>query len=672
MRMSLDLHSPITERPHRARRRLHVDDKLALALVATAALLRIVLIALGWPHLNSDEAVVGLMARHIAHGDARPLFIWGVHYEGPFEAYIAAAFFAIFGSSTFLLHLSNQTLVIAFLIVMYVLTRAAFGRFVAVLTLLWLGFGSSFALHREIITVGGYQEMLLLGALMLLGAWDRLRRPEPAPENRRERWRCLATYVGIGCCVGLGLWSSLLIAPLVILTVLALALSRRKEFARGGALALAIATVVSALPYVAYQVTRQLPALTEAGHISHPDLAPHALATQTLTTLAVGLPTLLGSPHVCAGTHGGVSDSLACTSGNLLFSLAVLAVLGLVAWGCVVAVWRWLRASVRADANVAHIRRPGVYPRSVSRAIWSLGEERTAAEAARRARWWVRVILLGVVAASLAGYIPSPDAVAHPMASARYLLPILLATPIVIEALARGAAPLLRALPRPLPASVAPSNIRQANAARTSGRIASVLRPFMAEAAPASFERTPMTRRVSSRLAALGLCLVVALALANTVGTLADANGPDGGGAPPPSDQTLMTFLRAHNIRAFYSDYWTCYRLSFESDEQLHCAVRGQNGDRGLELINNHYPPYIAVLAQQPRPAYILPACTATDTNFNQEAATQRLPYRGYRRVLVAGYAVYYFPGAHDSRESARVAQTCPSGGYADGGTSRP
>ncbi|HKV85147.1 MAG TPA: hypothetical protein VJN88_11355 [Ktedonobacterales bacterium] len=635
--MSLDLHSPITERPRRARRRLRVDDKLALALLVAAALLRIALIALGWPHLNSDEAVVGLMARHIAHDGAHPLFIWGVHYEGPFEAYIAALFFAIFGSSTFLLHLSNQALVIAFLIVMYQLTRVAFGRFVAVLTLLWLGFGSSFALHREIITVGGYQEMLLLGALMLLGAWDRLRLPEPAPRNRRERWRSLATYAGIGCCVGLGLWSSLLIAPLVILTVIALALSRRKEFARGGALALAIATVVSALPYVAYQVTRQLPALTEAGHISHPNLAPHALATQTFTTLAVGLPTLLGSPHVCAGTHGGVSDSLACTSGNLLFSLAVLAVLGLIAWGCVVDAWRWLRASARADANVAHIRRPGVYLRSVSRAIWSLGEQRTADEAVRRARWWVRLILLGVVAASLAGYVPSPDAVAHPMSSARYLLPILLATPIVIEALARGAAPFTRALPHSL-----------------------------------AMTFTPMARRASTNVAALGLCLVVALALANTVGTLADANGPDGGGTPPPSDQTLMTFLRAHHIQAFYADYWTCYRLSFESDEQLHCAVRGQNGDRGLELINNHYPPYIAVLAQQPSPAYILPACTATDTNFKQEAATQRLPYRGYRRVLVGGYAVYYYPGAHDTRDSARVTQTCPGGGYADGGTSRP
>ncbi|MGH2486807.1 MAG: hypothetical protein ACRDHE_12425, partial [Ktedonobacterales bacterium] len=103
MRKSLDLHSPSMERPRRAGRRLHADGKLALALVVSAALLRIALIALGWPHLNSDEAVVGLMARHIAQNGAHPLFIWGVHYEGPFEAYIAAIFFAVFGSSTFLL-----------------------------------------------------------------------------------------------------------------------------------------------------------------------------------------------------------------------------------------------------------------------------------------------------------------------------------------------------------------------------------------------------------------------------------------------------------------------------------------------------------------------------------------------------------------------------------------
>ena len=604
MRIGLDLVSLRSPRPPGLRRPLHLDEKLALALLVLAAFFRIALIGLGWPHLNSDEAVVGLMARHIAHEGARPLFIWGVHYEGPFEAYIAAPFFALFGSSTLLLHLSNQFLVIAFLIVMYALSRAVCGNLVAALTALWLGFGSSFALRRELVTVGGYQEVLLLSALLLLLAWSRLRRPEALPRDRRDWMRCLATYAGMGCCVGLGVWSSLLIAPLVLLTLLALAVSRRRELARGGAVVLVLAALLSALPYLSYQITHEFPALTEARRISHPDLAAPALAAQTFSTLAVGLPTLFGSPVVCAGPNGGAGGSAVCAGGNLLFSLAVLGLFAVVAWRCLLSVW----AVSRTGAS------------SALRAVRSLGEERSAEVAARQARWWLRVILVGVVVESLAGYLPSPDAEAHPVTAARYLLPILLASPLVIELLARQTAPALQSA---LTTRLSP----RAGAKRSRGRRSGA--PWW---------------RTRSRIATVGLGLLLALALANTGVTLFDAISPNGGGLPPASDQRLMTFLRTRSISAFYADYWTCYRLAFESDEQIRCAVRGQNGDLGLELINNHYRPYIAAVARQQHPAYILLAGTATDTNFTQEAATENLPYVGYQRVVVAGYAIYYYP----------------------------
>ena len=582
--------------------RLRLDERVALALLALAALFRVALVALGWPHLNSDEAVVGLMARHIVQDGARPIFIWGVHYEGPFEAYIAAPFFALFGSSTLTLHLSNQLLVLAFLLVMYVLTRAVFGRLVALATALWLGFGSTFAIHREIVTVGGYQEILLLGALLLLLAWSRLRRPEALPRGRREWLRCLAVYAGIGCCIGLGVWSSLLIVPLVILTVLALAVCRWRELARGGGVVAALAALLSALPYLSYQFPRAFPALVETRRISHPNLAAPALASQTLSTLAIGLPTLYGSPITCPGQRGGVSGSPICTVGNTLLSLVILSLFAAVAWGCLLAVWQVLRRGARPAAAT----------------LVALGGERSAETAERQARWWLRVILLGVVVASLAGYLPSPDATAHPQSSARYLLPMLLAAPLVLDLLVRVAIPSLR---RALDTRRSPHTPAQSLAFR---------RLSWSEA--------------RSRLAVMGLGFALALALANCVITVRGALGRDAGGLPPPGDRALMTFLRTRGINAFYADYWTCYRLAFESDERIHCAVRGQNGEDGLELINNHYPPYIATVAQQPHPAYILPVGTATDEDFTREAANQRLPYHGYQRVVVEDYAIYYYP----------------------------
>lgn len=54
---------------------------------------------------NSDGAVIGLMAKHLAEGGAFPLFMYGQKCMLGVEAFIAAPLFAVFGSSVFLLKL---------------------------------------------------------------------------------------------------------------------------------------------------------------------------------------------------------------------------------------------------------------------------------------------------------------------------------------------------------------------------------------------------------------------------------------------------------------------------------------------------------------------------------------------------------------------------------------
>ena len=53
---------------------------------------------------DSDEAVVGLMARHILHGQFTTFF-WGQGYGGSQEALLTAPIFAVFGSSWLALRL---------------------------------------------------------------------------------------------------------------------------------------------------------------------------------------------------------------------------------------------------------------------------------------------------------------------------------------------------------------------------------------------------------------------------------------------------------------------------------------------------------------------------------------------------------------------------------------
>ena len=47
---------------------------------------------------DSDEAVEGLMARHVLEGE-HPAFLWGQRYKGVPEVYLAAAVFAVAGPS---------------------------------------------------------------------------------------------------------------------------------------------------------------------------------------------------------------------------------------------------------------------------------------------------------------------------------------------------------------------------------------------------------------------------------------------------------------------------------------------------------------------------------------------------------------------------------------------
>src|SRR6266851_2035799 len=55
-------------------------------------------LAAGVVPFNADEAIVGLMARHILQGE-RPVFFYGQAYLGSLDAWLVAGAFAIFGES---------------------------------------------------------------------------------------------------------------------------------------------------------------------------------------------------------------------------------------------------------------------------------------------------------------------------------------------------------------------------------------------------------------------------------------------------------------------------------------------------------------------------------------------------------------------------------------------
>ncbi len=212
-----------------------------LAVGAAAVALRAWMLAfdLGTT-LDSDEAVIGLMGRHIlAHGE-HPVFFYGQEYMGAVEAYLAAAAFALAGASTLVL---KSTMVFLDLVLV-----ASFGwlgcelwnRRVGLLCAWFAAIPPAFLAIYGLKARGGYVETIIVGNVLLAGA-ARLGRT-----TGRSAWRL--AFV-LGAVAGLGFWTHTLVAVYFLPSGLA-ALGAVRPGDRTGAVGLAaLGALAGAMPF---------------------------------------------------------------------------------------------------------------------------------------------------------------------------------------------------------------------------------------------------------------------------------------------------------------------------------------------------------------------------------------------------------------------------------------
>jgi hypothetical protein len=135
------------------------------AILAIGLALRLwALQAAGWA-LDGDEAVFGIMALDIQHG-ARPVFMYGQHYMGAIEPYLAAPLFTLFGSSQALLHAPVIFFSLLWIIAAYLLARRLGGRPAAAMAALVTAVPSLYVLIPTLKVWGGTVETLAFGLLI--------------------------------------------------------------------------------------------------------------------------------------------------------------------------------------------------------------------------------------------------------------------------------------------------------------------------------------------------------------------------------------------------------------------------------------------------------------------------------------------------------------------------
>ena len=83
-----------------------------------------------------------------------------------------------------------------------------------------------------------------------------------------------------------------------------------------------------------------------------------------------------------------------------------------------------------------------------------------------------------------------------------------------------------------------------------------------------------------------------------------------------------------------YTDYWTCDRIAFQSQEQIICSVV----DEQLQPGTNRYLPYDSIVRADLHSAYVFPLGSPQATAIALKTTNSN---RGYQRFVFDGYVVY-------------------------------
>src|SRR5438270_4909709 len=115
--------------------------RLFLGLLIFFAAVRFAVLLTSQTHVHSDEAIIGLMAKHILEGRYFPFYMYGQPYNAgaAWEAYLGAIAFALFGVSVISLKSCIVALSLLCLFLFYRMCLALYGQRTAVLASIVFG-----------------------------------------------------------------------------------------------------------------------------------------------------------------------------------------------------------------------------------------------------------------------------------------------------------------------------------------------------------------------------------------------------------------------------------------------------------------------------------------------------------------------------------------------------
>jgi hypothetical protein len=562
---------------HKYLKRIHIGtmERWMFAIVAAATLARFFLIYSNWPTTNSDEGNMGLLALHVAYQGDHPTFFYGLPYMAPLEGYMAAPLFRIFGASLFTLRLGLLPLFAAFLICMYYLTRLLYTEKFALAIVILLSLGSGDIIYLQIKAVGEYPETELFSALIpLLVAWLALTSFSSIQgEKLHTKRKRIIIYGFLGLIIGLALWVDFLILPIVASAGLLLLLFCYRELISWAGISLLLGVILGALPLILYNLIAPWNQNSWNTFLwIHQNGAKEMVALH-LTWLHHLVGTfLIGLPSVT-----GANPDCPLTAFPLYSSPALSTHPCILFYG----VWGAGYLILLIVATFFAVRIIWQSKSNFFIHIDSLAERQDLIYQC------CRLMLLGSVILTLVSYATSPSSAVPPVVSYRYLICALIAAPAIIWPLWNG----LRS------------------------------------------RKIPTRRKMNISLLLRGglLLLIIATFFSGTVRTFAEI--PLAQAAYQQEDALVQDLLKIGATR-IYSEYWTCNRLTFHSQEKIICSVLDDQLNPGFD----RYMPYRYIVRAAPHPTYVFPLGSQQVDLLKYQMLVSNIHYREY---TFEGYMVY-------------------------------
>lgn len=267
--------------------------------------------------LDGDEAIVGLMAKHILDGEPVPIFYYGQHYMGSLEAILVAGLFNLFGVSSVAVKIVPLLFSLLLIPLGYRLGREVTGEFGARVGALLVAIPPSPLVIWSSMARGGFIELVVLGATALLLVCRWLKGSQPS----------LGRTACIGALLGLGWWVNFqviyFVGPVGLFMLLHLLRGGRGVTRRIGChLAVGLsAFFVGSLPFWVYNIEHSFVSFEMFEGAKEGRLGKHLSGL-----FSVALPAILGATRFWQAddvVRGG-SLIVAVVYGGLLIALLVM------------------------------------------------------------------------------------------------------------------------------------------------------------------------------------------------------------------------------------------------------------------------------------------------------------------------------------------------------------